>query len=166
MKKRELPLWFHSTARLLGLRFDDTDRRAATYPGDGRICIARLRKLSHVVHEIAHYVDSLPWRRHAPNYGLATDPDGGPTIPYAGELDKQTGDWCEVHATFLTILLLGEADLPWRRQATETRWCDPRSEEEAEEQEARIESVRYHYKARGIDIFDVLAHFRAGAPNR
>lgn len=166
MKIKHLSPWFHDTARLLKLRLDDKDRRSPVYPGDGRLCIARLKKPSHVVHEFAHFVGAYSFRRRAPNYGLGTDPDNGPKTTYSDELDQASADLCEELCTFLTFMLLAEADLPWRREAPTEQWCDPRTEAQAEDQQARIELATHYFKARGIDIYDPLAHFRAGDPDR
>lgn len=139
MKKSDLSPWFHATARLLGLRLDDKDRRAPTYPGDGRLCIARLKKAAHVVHEFAHFVDAIPSRRSAPNYGLGQDPDGGPPVPYADMLDMYVAEHIEIFTAFLTFPLLVEAELPWLQKMRESRWCEPRNEAEEEDQRWRIE---------------------------
>lgn len=166
MKLRDLSTWFFSTAWLLGLRLDDKDRRSPTYPGDGRICIARLKQPAHVVHEFAHFVDAIPSRRRAPNYGLGQDPDRGPVTSYSDMLDLGSADLCEVMASFLTFPLLVEADLGWRHSAKRMGWCDPTSEMQEQTQRERIELCIFHFKARGIDVFDPLAHFRAGDPDR
>jgi len=172
VKKRDLAPWFHQTAALLGLELDDRDRHAPVYPGreEGRkrrrLCIARLKKPSHVVHEFAHFIDSIPSRREAPNYGLGTDPDGGPMTAYSDMLDEPSADLCELFTTFLTFALCVEAGVPWYRDAAGKRWCEPLDEEDAEDQRSRVELCMFHFAHRGIDVFDVLAHFRAGDPNR
>jgi len=166
VKKRQLTPWFHEAARHLGLRYDDHDRRAPTYPGDGRVCIARLKKLEDVVHELAHFIDAIPARRCQPNFGLGTDPDGGPVRPYEGMLDKASGDLIETCTTFLTFMLLVDADLPWRRNPSLKHWSEAASPEEEDDLVARVTFCRHHFKVRGIDIWDPLAHFRAGDPNR
>ncbi len=166
VKKRELSPWFHQTARILGLSLDDQDRRSPTYPGDGRLCIRRLKKPEHVVHEYAHFIDAIQSRRAQPNYGLGTDPDGGPEVAYSDMLNDDVGAFIEQNTTFLTFLLMVEADLPWGRHPAWPHWCDVSTPEKAELSEQRVSWARYHYEHRGINIWDVTAHFRAGCPDR
>jgi len=187
LKKRDLSPWFHETAALLGLKLDDQDRRAPNYPGreEGRrrrrVCIARLKKPEHLAHEFAHFVSAVPRRRDAPNYGLGTDPDGGPETSYHNDLGLETAvlawqmsedlakriaDELELLASFLTFPLLVDAGLPWRRSDAAKAWCDPATPELEEDQRARLERCIAHFSRRNISIYDPLAHFRAGDPNR
>jgi hypothetical protein len=89
---------------------DDRDERQPTWNGR-MLFIARLTEEAHVLHEVAHWIVAEKKERLAANYGLGTDPDGGPI----------TGPWGpftytehkEVEATLVTQHLLRLAGLPY-----------------------------------------------------
>ncbi len=55
------------------------DPRPPTYDGR-RWHLARLTSETDILHEVAHWIVAPASARERPNYGLGTDPDGGPKV--------------------------------------------------------------------------------------
>jgi hypothetical protein len=83
-------------------RVEDKDRSSPTW--DGRVLhIARLRLDWHVLHEVGHWICAKPEHRVLPNYGLGTDPDGGPSTKLFVEADLKAGRLDAIGRELLTL---------------------------------------------------------------
>lgn len=159
MRLRELSAPVRRALNLTVRHVDDRDRRAPTWDG-AVLHIARLKREAHVVHEIAHWMLASESLRALPNCGLGMDPDGGLPTPLA--ITPSAANSAEQLASFLTILLLRELEMPWLKSAIDVGWLGP----EGFEHEVHVERFwinAFILAALSIDAVAPLATFEARA---
>lgn len=93
-----------------------------TYCWDGETIATGKRKITDIVHDIAHHQCSAPSRRHLPEWGLGTSPDGTReadlTITYHAARREET---C---ASLLGILWEREIGSDWTNTMSFHNWLE------------------------------------------
>ncbi|HEY2512750.1 MAG TPA: hypothetical protein VGI39_17910 [Polyangiaceae bacterium] len=185
MKLRALHAYTKAAIAATIGRVDESGKRSApTFDGE-TLHIGRLKREDHVLHEIAHWLCAAPEHRALPNYGLGTDPDGGPETEYFliddirnGRIPQEAGQAMRVLletdreafldilkeklsreeelASVVSIILMRLAGLNWRKEMA--RVFKP--ERTDEKHQARFWEFVGELARRGVDLADPIRPFR------
>lgn len=178
MKVRQLSTFTRDAIARTIVHVEDRNRTAPTF--DGRVLhIARIKREDHVLHEVAHWICSKAEHRELENYGLGTDPDGGPettifqiTDLRAGRVSADVAEWLrevsgnepekfraliqaslsyqEELASVVSLILMRRSGLPW---AKEMRRVFGKATDE------RFWGFVVELTSRGVDLADPLSPF-------
>lgn len=182
MKIRDLSPYTRDAIARTVVHVDDRNRHAPTF--DGRVLhIARIRQEGHVLHEIAHWICCHKTEHRAlPNYGLGTDPDGGPETEIFHIADARAGrvepsvmrtmaflvaddpeafrrlvahslSYQEELAAVVSVILLRRAGLPWAKEMRRIFFKQGADD--------RFWGFLKELTSRGVDLDDPLAPHRA-----